>query len=207
MTPAVISYVPAIHQGYLEFLRKHPGKLYILGSLFLQEAPRMERDIRALDPEVAAEILRTLDAKRDVAVLNSKKDLIQLKPLTIVMPDEDFHRDFARQYLPNASVIFEPVFLRWDHMATTTKLEISPDHTISEDSFDRKVMTQAVSEGSKSPDWWRQIGAIVLQGRQSILSSYNQHVFDTVNILVIHAVISMQVRISSYRKPYMLRLA
>ena len=44
---AVISYIPAIHKGYVDFFRKYSGgTLYILDEELVREVPRMERDIR-----------------------------------------------------------------------------------------------------------------------------------------------------------------
>ena len=49
---AIISYIPALHRGYLDFFKKHQGVvLYILSEKFVLEAPLMDRDIRALAPE------------------------------------------------------------------------------------------------------------------------------------------------------------
>ncbi|MBI1838809.1 MAG: hypothetical protein HYR95_00690, partial [Candidatus Colwellbacteria bacterium] len=110
MKYAVVSYVPALHSGYIDFFRKYPGILYILDEELVREVPRMERDIRALKPEDIKALLAGLKIFDDIIVLN-KSRLQQIKndASLIVTPDEDVNRRFAETYLPDRKIEFVSV--------------------------------------------------------------------------------------------------
>jgi len=44
---------------------------------------------------------------------------------------------------------------------------------ISETEFDKEIMTSALEESKKSPDWWRQIGAILVRGKLPMIIAHN----------------------------------
>ncbi len=174
MSKVVIAYIPALHRGYLDFFKKNPEQLFILGSDFVLEYPRMERDIRAL---TADEIQRAL--KSFVLIepkILTKKTLNQLDSVTeVVMPDEDISRQFAEQYLQGKMVNYISTFLRWDgHNAQKKDTPVNPDRVISTLELDQEIMKQAFAEANKSSDWWRQIGAIVLKEGKIILIGHNR---------------------------------
>ena len=172
---AVVAYIPALHRGYFDFFRKYPGKLYILGSEFVKEVPRMERDIRSLAPEEIKMLLDHADFFSEIAVLDRTllKDLAG-SDASIVMPDEDVSWQFAETYLPGKPVEFVPTFLRWDRQISTKEFEVSPDRIISTGEFDKEVMAEALAEAGKSPDWWRQIGAILVRDKKAVLIAHNE---------------------------------
>ncbi|HUY69823.1 MAG TPA: hypothetical protein VMU70_02320, partial [Candidatus Tyrphobacter sp.] len=60
MKHVVVSYIPALHRGYIDFFKKHLGTLYILSQDFVREVPRMDRDIRALTPEEVRDLIAGL---------------------------------------------------------------------------------------------------------------------------------------------------
>ncbi len=177
MKYAVISYIPALHRGYIDFFRKYPGTLYILHEELIREVPRMERDIRALKPEDIMVLLTGLKIFEKIIVLN-ESGLQQIKndASPIVMPDEDVNRHFAETYLPDRNIEFVSVFLRWDKQISTKEFEIPPDRTISHDEAHREIIDMAFKEAQKSPDWWRQIGAIIVKDGKPILIGYNKPV-------------------------------
>lgn len=178
MTNAIVSYIPALHKGYIDFFKKYSvpvhGTLYVLGVDFIKEAPRMERDIRALTPEEIKTLLDGLGIFSKIVVLG-KENLSQLlednSPL--VMPDEDINRQFAAAYLKDKNVTFISTFLRWDRQISTKEFEVPPDRIISEDVFDREIISQAFEESKKSPDWWRQIGAVLVRDKKPVLVAHN----------------------------------
>jgi len=172
---AIVSYIPALHRGYIDFFKKYPSMtLYILGTDFIREIPRMERDIRALTPEEIKTLLDGLALFKKIVVLD-EKTLPELLSSTvpIVMPDEDVNHQFAEMHLKDKSVNYVSVFLRWDRQISTKEFEISPDRVISENEFDREIIAQAGEEAQKSPDWWRQIGAILIRDKKRILIGHN----------------------------------
>jgi dCMP deaminase len=171
---SVIAYIPALHRGYIDFLKKYPGVLYILGSDLVREVPRLERDIRALEPVEAKSALDGLHVQSRVTILTRETlPALLLETLPIVMPDEDVSRHFADTYLAQKKVSFIPVFLRWDRQISTVESEVPPDRTVSREIFDREMMAHAAAEGGKSPDWWRQIGAVLIRDRKPFLVAHN----------------------------------
>ena len=174
MQYATVSYIPALHKGYIDFFKKYPGTLYILGPDFVLEAPRMDRDIRALAPEEIKSLVGGLGLFSKIVVL-TKADLGELlaDPSPTVTPDEEVNRLFAGQYLKDKKVEYVSVFLRWDRQISTTEFEVPPDRVISEDEFDKEVMANAFEESKKSPDWWRQIGAILVRNKKPVIIAHN----------------------------------
>ena len=175
---AIVSYIPALHRGYIDFFKKYPaGTLYILDEDLVREVPRMERDIRALRPEEVRTLLDGLKIFEKIIVL-SKSTLAELEndPREIVMPDEDVNRHFAEAHLAGKKIEFIPVFLRWDKQISTKEFEVAPDRVISHDEADKEIMAAAFREAEKSPDWWRQIGAIAVKDGKILLAGFNKPV-------------------------------
>jgi dCMP deaminase len=69
---------------------------------------------------------------------------------------------------------FINAFLRWDMRAVNTSTKVSPNLSISNKDIDRKLMGQAKELSAQSPDWWRQVGAILVKDKELILSGYNR---------------------------------
>lgn len=171
---ALVLYLPVLHRGYLNFFDKHKNaNLYILGKDMLETFPRIERDIRSLDPDQMKSAVESLNIFKSVEVLN--KDT-EIKEDSIVMPDEDLSHHVADNYFSGKDVSFESAFLRWDRMSAVKEAKVSPDTEISKEEFDMDVMKNAFTEAEKSSDWWRQVGAIIVKDGKPILIGHNRHV-------------------------------
>lgn len=174
MAYAVISYIPALHKGYLDFFKKYPGELYILDKKFVLETPRLDRDIRALDPQEVKKAVESLGLFSKVSVLDeSNLEILKKIGAEIILPDEDVNRVFAQKYLADAKTNLVSAFLRWDKQISTAELIVPPDRVISQNDFDKEIMRVAQEEADKSPDWWRQIGALVVKDGKVVLSRHN----------------------------------
>jgi dCMP deaminase len=92
----------------------------------------------------------------------------------IVLPDEELNHHFADAYLKGKDVTFVSAFLRWDKKISTTEFEVSPDRVISEAEFDKEMIARAGKEAERSPDWWRQIGAVLVRDKKPLLTAYNK---------------------------------
>jgi dCMP deaminase len=174
MPYATVSYIPALHKGYIDFFKKYPGTLYILGPDFVLEAPRMDRDIRALAPEEIKSLVEGLKLFSKIVVLdkNNLQELLD-DPAPIATPDEEVNRLFASKHLKDKSVQYISVFLRWDRQISTKEFQVPPDRVISESEFDKEIMFSAFEESKKSPDWWRQIGAILVRDKKPVIIAHN----------------------------------
>ena len=177
MKHVVISYVPSLHKGYSDFFKKyHGGKFYVLGNKFVKEFPRMDRDIRALSPEDAAAAIGALGIFSSVEVLTEETlEEVRSGKIPAVMPDDEVNRHFTKTYLRDNSVEFVKTFLRWDRKISTTEFEVPPDRVISENQLDKELISEALKEAGKSPDWWRQVGGVIAKDGRVVLAAYNKH--------------------------------
>lgn len=175
-TFTTIAYVPAIHQGYLNFFDKFPGDVFLIDSeLVSEDMPRLERDIRALPTPHVAAMLETIPSIESVTVLEDRSDLIALADVvTVIMPDEDVSRTFAEVFLAGRDVRFEPTFLRWDRQISTTETVVPKDRVITSDEFARTIIKQANDDAKRSPDWWRQVGAVIVKDGAVVLNGHNR---------------------------------
>ncbi len=173
---AIVAYIPSLHRGYINFFREHQdGSLYVLSEEIIGSFPKIERDIRALSSKDVAVAIESLHIFKEVSIF-SEENLDSLKEVEeIVMPDEDISHQIADMYLRDRKVVFSPVFLRWDKLASIKKYNISPDTEISEEQFDKGIMAEASAEAEHSMDWWRQIGAIILKEGREIARGHNRH--------------------------------
>ncbi len=169
--PVIIAYIPAWHKGYEKFLRSNPYPLYLLNDSFIAEIPRLDRDIRAIDPKSMQKIITSQNIVPKVTVL-SKLMLNKIKA-PILMPDETVSHVFAEQYLKEFSVNFCSVFLRWDRNISLTEHQTPANRTTSSDKSDVAAMTLAENEAQKSPDWWRQVGAVAITTSGEKLFAHN----------------------------------
>ncbi len=168
---AIVAYVPALHRGYIDFLNKYSCKVFLLDLSLVREIPRMDRDIRALEAKEICNALKGMGFS-DIDVINDINQVVEFDEL--IMPDEDVSRDIAERYLKNRKVEFIPVFLRWERHNSQKKNTVIPDEIITEDEFDKRIMKEALFQAEKSPDWWRQIGSLIVKDEKIILTGFNK---------------------------------
>lgn len=175
MSTVLIAYVPALHNGYLPFFKKHAGSLYLLGDEFTKDLPYLDRDIRAVDAELMKKAIQALEIFDEVEVLDaSVLKTLKEKKLSIVLPDEDISHTFVKKHLRGRSTSFVNIFLRWDKHISTAEHEISPSRTISYAALDNELVQRAHSLAQRSPDWWRQVGAVAVKNGSIVLTGYNR---------------------------------
>ena len=176
----VVAYVPVLHAGYIALFKRHSGKkLYLLGRDLMTSLPgfdRMERDIRALAQEDMKRAIHALGVFSSVDVLD-QANVVHFNDFTgrVTMPDEDVSRAVALKFFSHQQVFLEPIFLRWDMENATFNRPVSPDRILSSSAFDYEVMGKAFALAEKSPDWWRQVGALAVRDGTVLISAFNKH--------------------------------
>ena len=173
---AVVAYVASPHAGYLRFFRKYAGStLYILGPEFLKEHEQVTRHLPGNAPEDSCRMVESLGIFAKVSVL-APENLAELGSFQgIIMPDEDVSHAFAERHLPNADIAFDGEWrLRWDWCAVHANLT-PPGVPISLDVLDRELMGKAAEAAERSPDWWRQVGALLARDGTPVLVAFNAH--------------------------------
>lgn len=174
---ALIAYVASPHAGYLKLFRAYPGSvLYVLGDEFIRQFPALVRNLPAVTPEESRKMIQALCIFREVHVL-TLGILKTIRHLSIVMPDEDVSRAVALKYLEDKNVTFDDRWkLRWDWGAVNTNRRPEGERVISVNELDRELMRGAFREARRSPDLWRQIGALLVEDGNILLSAFNRHV-------------------------------
>ena len=175
MPTILLLYIPVLHRGYLELLRQQSAlvdELCIIGSDIIQDFPLVQREIRAISPEDMRDIIEGLRLFKSVRVVN-KSELNDLHPARVLLANETISRELAKQYFPNIPVEYLPVFLRWDEQTVPSQKPVEYDATISQNDFDEKIMRLAKNEAKHSPDWFRQVGAVLVKDGQIIFTRHN----------------------------------
>lgn len=176
---AVIAYVASPHAGYLKFFRAYAGSvLYVLDDEFIRQFPALVRNLPAVTPEESQKMIQALCIFREVRVLTLETlDDVDVRRLHIVMPDEDVSHALAKKYFSGRNITFDDRWkLRWDWGAVHANRRPEGERVVSVKEFDREIMRSASDIASRSPDWWRQIGAILVDENGGVLLvAFNQH--------------------------------
>ncbi len=178
-TPTVLlAYIPVLHQGYWRFIEQNtpPAReIYVLCHDFTQQYRPLVKDIRALEPKLIAQALQQWYPKLPVHVLE-KSNLEHLAEIIIIAPDEDITRHVLQEYLPEATIRYDTIFLRWDHQKSLAPDRLDNIATVSASQIEQTLFAKAQIEAEKSSDWWRQVGAVlVTKDGQTVLSDHNHH--------------------------------
>lgn len=168
----VIAYVPAYHRGYAKFFAEHEGPIYVIDTDIVRQLyPKAERDIRAVPALEMTNVLRGRWA--DVHILDEEA-LPKLGNSPIVMPDEDISHLFADKYLKGKKVQYIQTHLRWDGWSSVKESPVPPDRIVSRDTLDQELILKTQQLGQKSPDWWRQLGVVIVKDGEVILAGFNR---------------------------------
>jgi dCMP deaminase len=181
----VCLYIPVIHRGYLQFLKKYQDveKIYLFDQDVLDTFEWLRKDIRSLQPSEVVAGLKAVLAEEGTVLPIETLTLTQLTELSntqlkVIMPDEDITRDIAERFFSKQSVVFDTVFLRWEKKNTVQEQAVHPDRSMEFSAFDRQMMEQANTIKEQSADWWRQVGAVIIKDGEVLISAFNHHVPD-----------------------------
>ena len=173
---AFLLYLPVLQQGYLDWFDAYPdvGRIYIVDDSIISKLSQLRKDVRALSTERAAEVVRALERFREVHVIGLD-ELQSLPEATLLMPDDDVTTFLETTDHITARIEKYPVFLRWNRNNVRTEQAVKDDSTVSYDDIPKQVRTLLESEAAKSTDWWRRIGAVLVDQDEVILTSFNAH--------------------------------
>lgn len=173
---ALVAYVASPHGGYLKLFRKYEGaKLYILGERYTREFVSLTRNLPANTAEESRAMIQALGLFEEVLILDENVPS-ELEERDIVMPDEDVSRAFAEKYLLGRNVVLDSTWrLRWDWNAVEKPNLAPEDATVTAAALHRELLGEANDIASKSPDWWRQVGAVLARDGKPVLAAFNAH--------------------------------
>jgi dCMP deaminase len=185
MKTIALVYIPVVHRGYLDFLKRHQDAetICILDSDVIGQFDWLRKDIRSLQPtEVVTALRAVLAAEKmtaSVELLDEKK-LVEIakEDVHLILPDEDIMHSLAEKFFSEKEVVYDTVFLRWDSKNTLKEAVVEPTHALTATEFQEKMINKAFQLAEKSADWWRQVGAVIVKGEDTVLAGFNQHVPD-----------------------------
>ena len=170
----LIIHMPVIHKGYVDFLekiQKDVSGVFIIDEKFLEELSEFKPDIASLSADKVKNLLEKLGFN-NISILYKEK-VNELNGKDIIFIQDEISRNLADKYFKNNKIQWESVFLRWGKDVVLVNKTLD-DMTFSRDSFDIDIMKQASAETAKSSEWWRRIGAVLVQDKKIILKAYNK---------------------------------
>lgn len=165
-----VAYVPVLHRGYLQFFEanQEARELYIIGGDLLKKVDYIDKDLRAMPPPKAVEIMRAAGRFDTVMELTSEAiPNIDKSNVQVIMPDEDISRAIGSMF-KKVKIKYFPIFLRWDRRMLKKSARKDPNEVISTRKIDKDRMNLAYGAASSSSDIWRRVGALLMtkKGRQ-----------------------------------------
>jgi len=172
----LIAYIPVLNKRYYDWLKKYSfSNLYLISQ---EEAetllPRLSR-MRTIGLS-SCNIASIIADQQLVCLVHHKNCPKYFSDGQIIMPDEDVcHAYSDKHFKPNARLTFEKIWARYDMTAIKSKEPIQSGLETSSDSFYHAFISHAYKMAEKSPDWWRQVGAVIFKGDIAIFSGFNEH--------------------------------
>jgi dCMP deaminase len=169
----LLAYIPVVNQRHIDWFRKWGAyNLHLISQdMAKMLIPRLSRNLASLPTRMIASFVRETKLVRGVSIFDPNH-MRYLSHGTCVLPDEDISHVIAEKYLEPQGIEceFEMIWSRWDMTAVYQNQRIVTGVYISESQLDNELMKLAEAESVKSPDWWRQIGAIAVSQSGGILA-------------------------------------
>ena len=175
----ILIYIPVIHKGYLEFFERYreiSDELWLIGEDLAAEFSILHTEIRAIDPSLIREMLIPLNLFQNIEVL-SGNNIAKVTATKLVTVSERVSHSVVEKYFPQAQVMYDTVFLRYDENNVKSLKPVGFNRE-SHDPFDLKMMSLAYNEADKSSCWWRHVGTVLVKDGGVIATNHNEHVPD-----------------------------
>ncbi len=165
---SLIAYMPVFNDRHKLWFLKHPeSDLFLISQAHAERLlPRLVRNIIALPTNMVADSLRSLGVVRSVSVFSPELNIPDLNGVgecEWFLPNEDISHLFVKESFanfPNHRFTYDDTWARWDMTAVAKSQLVVPDVITTRNHIHQLRMSIAQAEAGKSPDWWRQIGAI-----------------------------------------------
>lgn len=190
MKTAIILYCPVVHNGYLNLLKihgSHTTPVFLMGGTVLQFLRKnhesiiepIRRDMRALPVRESAAALSFI-YEGSVQILEHEEICLLREYDKIILPEDEISHAFTEEYEEYVNYTeFTSWFLRWNMPASTTRSDVECDRVVSKEQLLAlgffTYVEKARAESLKSPDWWRQVGSVLVCDGKEILSAHNTH--------------------------------
>lgn len=173
---AVVAFVASLHGGYLRFFREYAdADCFIFGEALIAAYPELVRHLPGAAPRDTQRMLQALSIFRSVHVIEPSGIGGLAAYEGIILPDEQVSRAFAADYLAGCPVAFDNTWrLRWEWESTQKSQPVDSVRSTSVHSH-QQFMRRAVTCAQMSPDWWRNVGAVLVRDGNVVLEAYNDH--------------------------------
>jgi dCMP deaminase len=178
MSECAIAYVPVLHEGYRRFIANHASgrPFYVVGRELYEDYRPLAKDIRALDPPLAAAAIRAWGVCSSVEVLDvAGAERLAASGARITLPAEDVSYQLVERFFGRSEVRYDSVFLRWDKTRTVQLLEPRAVRQVGVEEALSEVGVAAEMAALDSVDWWRQVGAAIRFASGEVRSVTNEH--------------------------------
>jgi dCMP deaminase len=174
----ILSYIPVIHAGYLEFFAKYPqAEIWVVDKEILKSEFRsLQKDIRALETGQIVESLRALLPERKVKLVEDERELDELgDEIEVIMSEDEVSEWLKNEFLGQRAVTTDTIFLRWSEAKVKQQQDMMPNKVVTSEDLHRVLMGRVETEMKKSSDWWRQTAAAVAKEGELIAIAHNTH--------------------------------
>lgn len=182
-TKVAIAYIPVLHKGYLAFVesltREGVEAVYLVSDEILASHEELDyinrKDrLRAVDHEVMKTLLAQTTSIPVKSLTIAEVFALHEARASLVVPKEDISTHIIETYFGGHTVEYKNVFLRRNRENVGEENEPeTPEVSLTD--FEKEIMGKVIVEAEKSADWWRQVGAALVQDGKLITIAHNEH--------------------------------
>lgn len=174
----IIGYFPVMTQAYYDFLTEGPDtEVYVLDSdSVLNINPDLRKDIRALDPLVASEIISkfTEVSHSQIISLQGLGGIIENRN-KLILPNDEVSEFIIKEFDLEQKVDLVEVFLRWNRVNIGVNNAVEVDNVIGVDQVPEEIIQRMEAFSAQSSDWWRGVGAVLSLSNGKFIGTSNRH--------------------------------
>lgn len=171
----VLLYAPVVHEGYREWLSRHLDADFfaLVGERTIAQRRPLLKDLRRLQNADVIRAFIALGVGHNWRELEFD-DLPELQGIErLVMPKDPLFTQVIELLPSRIEPMFESAFLRW-HEGNVELEQSLPTHTFSSQLVNELSWDWLRQLASWSPDWWRQVAAVLVHDGEPVIWAYNQ---------------------------------
>lgn len=168
-------HIPVVHRGYLDLLQLHRGAdIRVFDETITSQFDYLRKDIRMLETDEVIHALTGLGQFATAIGLRELQTGLQHNTNSFVLIDDDLsHHVVSETEAVTAEITFASPFLRWDRNNTNAAQSVTPDRYVT---LDDEKLAALYGAAERSSDWWRHVGAAIIDEDGTVISHYNHGV-------------------------------
>lgn len=181
MKTAIVLYMPALHKGYIDFIKKNGRKIntiFLISEEFAhiinpELAWLFEKDLRAVSVVEMQKALYALEFADKVDILDERN--LYGFDIVVIPDDDEIVQGTLENFYPTIVAQKESWFIRWGKKTVLSQRAPIPNAIISCNELEKEIMIKAFNIAEKSSDWWRQVGVIIFPINSPPIFGFNAH--------------------------------